>query len=87
MRSNDVSDLGEIPPQIRRALARGLADGEPIKLAPDNLWDVSQDENHEEDSMLTRRRPTLMPERRQMLTIFSGSPLRDAKAARELATV
>jgi len=28
-----------------------------------------------------------MPERRQMLTIFSGSPLRDAKAARELATV
>ena len=38
-------------------------------------------------SMLTSSRPTLIPERRQMFTMLRGLPLREAKAARELATV
>ncbi|OPY10952.1 MAG: hypothetical protein A4E66_01456 [Syntrophus sp. PtaB.Bin001] len=38
-------------------------------------------------SMLTSSKPTLIPDLRQMSTILSGTPLREAKAALELATV
>ena len=38
-------------------------------------------------STLTSKSPTLIPERRQMLTMLIGAPRREANAARELATV
>src|SRR3972149_2160940 len=90
IRSEPISAIFvNMPPQILKALApRDSPMANPTKDGPaSSLGTKARMQIMKNSSTLTNKRPTLIPERRQMLMMFMGSPPREAKAARELATV